>query len=61
VRIITVAERLVELVALEALLDPARAREQVIELVAAEVAELEEVPGRGCGHVEPAIGGRIRS
>ena len=41
-----VAQRLVELVALEALLDPARAREQVIVLVASETRELQEVAGR---------------
>ena len=45
-----VAQRLVELVALEPLLDPARAREQVVELVEREVAELEEMLGRRSGH-----------
>ena len=40
-----VAQRLVELVALEALLDPARALEQVVELVAREVLELQEMLG----------------
>ena len=38
-----VAQRLVELVALEAVLDPARALEQVRELVGGEVLELQEV------------------
>jgi hypothetical protein len=51
-----IAQRLIELVALEALLDPARARDQVIELVAAEITDLEEVPGSG-GHSRPAACG----
>ena len=41
-----VAQRLIELVALEPVLDPARAREKVLELVAGEVLELQEVPGQ---------------
>ena len=41
-----VAQRLVEFVALESLLDPLRAGEQVVELVAREIAELQEMPGR---------------
>ena len=45
-----VAQRLVDLVALEPLLDPARAREQVIELLLREIAKLEEVPGWGGEH-----------
>ena len=44
-----VVQRPVRLVALEALLDPARALEQVLELVAAEILELQEMPYRhGC-------------
>ena len=45
-----IAQRLVELVALEPILDPARALEQVIELVARKVAELQEMPGWGSDH-----------
>jgi len=45
----SVAQRLVDLVALEAVLDPTRAREQVVELLPVEVAELQEVLGRGHG------------
>ena len=41
----SIAQRLVDLVALETFLDPARAVEQVVELVAAEIAELQEMLG----------------
>ena len=41
-----VTQRLVELVTLEALLDPAGTFEQVIELVPAEILELQEMLGR---------------
>ena len=41
-----VAQRLIKLVALEAVLDPARPVEEIIELVAAEIAELQEMLGR---------------
>src|ERR1700752_5273748 len=38
-----IAKRLVQLVALELLLDPARALEEVLQLLAAEIPELQEV------------------
>ena len=43
-------KRLVELVALEPVLDPARAREQVVEFLPREVAKLEEMLGWRGGH-----------
>src|SRR5439155_4957781 len=45
-----IAKRLVELVALETVLDPARACEQMVEFLPREIAELEEVPGRRGDH-----------
>ena len=46
-----IAQRLIDFVALETLLDPPRAFEQIDELVTAEVLELEKVLGsHGCVH-----------
>ena len=46
-----IAQRLIDLVALEPILDPARALEQPRELVAREIAELQEVLGWRRRHV----------
>src|SRR6185295_3121636 len=45
-----VAQRLVDLVALEALLDPACSRNQMFVLVERKIADLQKMPGRGGGH-----------
>ena len=46
-----IAQRLIDFVALETFLDPARASEQVGELVTAEIPELQKMLGRhGCAH-----------
>ncbi len=46
-----IAQRLINLVALETLLDPARTFEQVGELVTAEIPELQKMLGsHGCAH-----------
>ena len=55
-----VAQRLVELVALETRLDPARALEQVGVVVPREVLALQEMAGRG-GHERRGLWGGCRS
>jgi hypothetical protein len=50
-----VAQRLVELVALEPILDPAGARDQILEFVEGEIADLQEMLRRRGGHGVSAV------